>query len=76
MMTNVNRSFMKISSLSISTKQMPAVQAVATQPMPLMQPFRPAMALAPTAPQFAAAPIMRPGHPMSLAPGMYLPLQS
>lgn len=55
---------------------MPAVSAVVTQPMQLMQPgFRPAMALAPTASSFAAAPMMRPGHHMGLPPGTYLPLQ-
>lgn len=43
-----------------------------TTTMPMMQQaFRPAIALAPTAPQFAAAPMMRPGHPaLGLAQGM------
>lgn len=49
------------------------VSAVST-PMPLMQQMmRPAMALAPTPPQFAH--MMRPGGPMGIAPGMYTSFQ-
>ncbi|XP_031623250.1 BUB3-interacting and GLEBS motif-containing protein ZNF207-like isoform X2 [Contarinia nasturtii] len=72
----INRAVMlqRMQQVARPAASMGMVQTVTSTSMPLMQPMmRPAMALAPTPPQFAAH-MMRPGGPMGIAPGLLAPM--